>query len=1793
MRTLIALFLLAIIEPGGLEKPESPCKWYVNKLTPGPIGTNVKLIGSRKTLEYIQLQSDCEKPVYSHLMVLIVQSVVPVGLSKAYPTPMPTIIAHYNFGGLRTVDVKSNGKRHTILIGRQHVGKGIIKFSLPGYSTRSKCSTCIFKDQLTAGSILWDSKEWQNYDPKRVFYSIHVMDRRWVVYDGHEEYNADKIKYAEFESCRKTEIRRIDSFLAEIIRQKQMDAVIFAPKFVEWDINKPFSRMFVSEYSMAMFQALEDDGFNRRPRVVWYDPNEEKPLVLCSKTDDTTTSYGFQQITAEPTDDNEKVCGNEWLDLTDLVPSPKLLFKGQSSSEKENNEKEDIRMFVDIEETCEGFDSNPEPSYDVIRMRNTYEENKCHEDFSVMSDVCDNGIKEQYSSINPPTPSYQGAFEPSTTNKVIISQENVDRLRNGNDMSDFLIDALMRLIIFDKRTPNNGYYQECDEAYYRVVRGHIDEQCSKVWANEIDNLVFPLSTVNLVPNRAPHFSCVHCNRKTLVCSIYDSIPSYRTIYSDQIKQQISTAVQYWDCGGSKWSTVVVNDKEVKKQDDGQSCALFAVYHMGKALDFNLLEENQEATGRNLRLATLKFIKAKHEAGLVEIETKDGSVYIFSTDTVSEPIEPQRLEFRNVYPSIHRLGVLDSPNEKDVEVESHRRSDETGVPLKRKTTTEQALLRQATLDSYCKKPKLTESNELYTDLKGTELYTDIETLQQYLKDMNIPGLKVDVKETHAMVQKLLNYAITSDGKDEEATKIAFHEAAEESRRQGLTKSLIQVEKEFGFKTRPKSLLQHSEWLDLHVGNSLETSYFYCRLCSKGDFTVRNGLPTLEEVIIPRYKRNSKRVPQCSTKLLEFDLSDPEKLSRDKRLVGNVETRVYLSDYVSVNQFGFVQKKKLEWKAFLFHASTHETSNKHISKLALKEIDIKDQTRRDAISKSQFEVTCTHFRTVIYMTKYNIPLFHFTNILKMQMLNGVNIGINMYTPKAGTRVLFSVAEKLRINLLTAMYKSDKPFSMLADSSTSKDAHQYMVVSLKCTLDSLHYHTFFYTVIELKRETSKAIYTSIEKQVKEDSNLLYLKGYMQKDVFEKWFWRRLIGFASDGGSVFAGDNQGLQGRLTAKQSEANQPFFYSICMAHRIDLVFKNVDSPFRSFMTFMYSVTYRYFGSTQNKLLVERYRNYAIASGLTPPSIKTIFKVRWVASELSALNNLLRGWKSILGYLQFRRFNVPVTDKKDIQRARMLEILRFVMEDTRVFRAALTWKLILEKIDKVSKQAQREGASIASIWPLLHILEHDLKRNSEWRETEIKLLSHYGLMYSSSGVYKPFDKHISFFGSAAFPMLARFEAEKSEEVKPKLSDESRIDALRFAQHADELKNDNGLNGKSSTDQLKDTQYTPLRSSAEYEDELKKLLDYVTDDTEVMPSLSKAKKTSTTPDPNAATTGSARLRALKFPDLKTAVEALDDSENPEKIDAKVKVPSFLSYYASIEWESFSLDQLVTDAKETVHKRKVDDEEEKFDYLQFEALNDRFITDVMSQGSKNIYIHNKWDPRFVSDNWFGNDANKRKNAVMDSIESLKSTFQLGPNFISQYESFIDNLVDCLTPRQQQLVLKRQHMLWSTILNTPKCVPSLHSDLRDAIFAMLALPGSTAQVERAFSIVFHTRGPRRTRMNVETLNAILSVRLNVGRVENMDVPEFVRYWSTDNSMLAHSNSLYESSELFNFKQKLVNDVSTTDAQEMEESEDIFDIYDEWVPRLEHMKETSAQQELNLVSDRYIAGEKQTRSNNN
>uniref|UniRef100_A0A1I7T2U2 Dimer_Tnp_hAT domain-containing protein n=1 Tax=Caenorhabditis tropicalis TaxID=1561998 RepID=A0A1I7T2U2_9PELO len=762
----------------------------------------------------------------------------------------------------------------------------------------------------------------------------------------------------------------------------------------------------------------------------------------------------------------------------------------------------------------------------------------------------------------------------------------------------------------------------------------------------------------------------------------------------------------------------------------------------------------------------------------------------------------------------------------------------------------------------------------------------------------------------------------------------------------------------------------------------------------------------------------------------------------------------------------------------------------------------------------------------MTKFNIPLLHYTDILKMQILNSANVGINLYTRQHGKEILMSVAEKTRINLLIGLYYSNKPFSLMADSSTSKDSHQYLVVSIKGSFDGKLYNTYFYTVVELQREKSENLYSSIEKIVNDDSTTLFKAGYtVHEDTFKDWFWPNMIGFASDGGSSFAGHKEGLHGRLRKLKDERNEPFFYSICMSHRIDLASKEIDHPFRTFLTFLYSVTFRYFGSVKNKLLTERYRSIATIAGSEAVAIKTIFKVRWAASELSALDNLLRGGKWILKYLDHRITNEKVS-KQEISRARVLESLRYVMADPRVFRAAVTWKLILEEIAGVSKFSQQEAAPISAVWPLLRNLENRLHREADWRTKEIQLLSDYGLRVNVKNSYKPMDQIHTLFGKSAVPLKLRFDSTETTEPKHFISMETRLSAWEFLTER-KASSSESLSDNDKSKIIKESTITDFRTLADNEESFVKLMDYLKNDQIVL---------NTTPP------GKAKKDTIVDRTISTT------TMQPQPFNGTTK----------------------------------------FDYLQFQALNPRLINDTINNGWDKVFTHSSWVTKFVPNDWFLSNDAIRKTAVLASVESIKSTFGLSSSFPDQYDKFMKLLPGCLRQDEIKEINEFPYLFWSTILSS-SCIANSATELKKAIHYMLALPGSTAAVERSFSIVFHTRGPRRTRMKVDTLRAIM--RQNVGNLENVDIRQFVEHWMRTNRPLAHAHPDYKRSNLYQFKYRMVHGSTPYYDPDLLEKYDYLDLedFESWkdVPPLEMTAPSKVESHLSHHSDRWIVGSNQ------
>ncbi|EGT52481.1 hypothetical protein CAEBREN_03277 [Caenorhabditis brenneri] len=1820
MRRLIFCLMLLAVTSSGKPTKKKPCKWFINKVTPGPFGTELyKKSGSRREREYIELQCIGGNPTYTHLNVIVVQSLVTAGFSKSFPTPMPTILANYRFDGLRNKDkiiTSEDGRTHSIFIGRTYSNPDDDLYFMPSYSIRKKCATSIYLNVLTTPSMKFLSSNLKkSFDVDRVFYSIHVMDGNWnEVNKFDKKYINSLFSYPERETSRTEEVRRIDGMLAEIIRKYQIDSILFAPKYAGWDINDPYNRMFVSSYTLAMFENLGvTDGQNREPRLMWYDPTNENPLILCEMSEKTTSSYRFQQVAAQPTDDNADKCIGIMLPFTKLVES-EIPVEVEENSGQENEATESCEGDADDLEIVETCPKKIMTSFGSgVRNLNVWENNQCSEIMAVVESLCDDVERQHQGPVchseEKPRPAWQGLTGPSVTNPVALYKEDMQQIENGDELYERVIDILMALIIFDNaETPVSATYYESYEVQWRMFCPEKNVQSAKTWDTSRTQLVFHLSPQQYMIGMLNHFSAVHCNRTIKLCTVYDSLQSYREKYDRQYLDLITDAVEFWDASDDDWRAELAPSDLVADQDDGTSCGLFAVYHMSKVLGFKMLEDDVKVTGKNLRLAAMTYIEKKVAEGLLKISTTDGTVYVFPVHKEIKTYIPSEVVIRDVYSSVQPITMFDTPEMEEVLANSYIQSDKLGKPLGRRTWEEQASLKQSTMDMYCKRTKYDMEQNVEGDggIEGVDAFTGEQALLHIDKDHN-NQMDMKINELHSMLQKLLDVVLLVPGGDQAAINSAWRVAAEEAQNIGLARSLKELETKFGFKTDINTLLKYSDFLDVHIGSTVESSYFYCRLCSIGDHSVRDVLPLEnyddskdQDVVVARKKRAPVR--NCKKPFPAFvSTVQAQKPKQCHRLKGKLESRIYLSALITGSKHGTsLVKCPQRWKAFLSHLLRHRKTPSHCAAVELSALERKDKKRREEISESQLQKTFTHFRTVIFMAKMNIPMENFPAMLKVQSANGANVGINLYSAKKGREILQSVSEKLRINLLLAILTSNKPFSMMADSSTSKDSHQYMVLSLRCTLDSYQYDTYFYTIVELKRETTEWVYSIIQQQVKFDSELLHKEGFTKSNEFENWFWRNMIGFASDGGSVFAGTDNGLQGQLTARMSAANQPFFYSICMAHRIDLAFKDISTPFRSFITFLYRVTFRYFGSIQNKLMVETYRNTALAAGVNAPAIKTIFKVRWVASELVALDNLLRGWKWILKHLQFRR-SLPVGSKKDIPKARLLETLRFIMEDPRVIRAAVTWKIVLEKITAASKKAQLEAASISSVWPLLYTLEQDMQRNSAWKNREDQLLKEYGLLYSTSYGYKPVDSNVPYFLKDALPFSMRFNSDLSLENRPKISLSKRLEARKFAE---QLTVTIPTAKKDIEDLLTETAVVDIRSTAEYDEALENLYLYLTDDLVVMPPKKNAKSdsqnaakpklpdsqdTTKTPDPKIRT--SARLRAMKYTQAKSASQALDESENPEKFDTITKYPALLQYYASVEWENFKEDVLPAAAKKAVKERREGDEKDlNFNYLQFEALNDRFILEVIQQGVSNIYEHKKWRPQPVYDNWFGSNAEKRKTAVENSLQSYIETFKLDQDFLLQYDEFLERLYVCLSSDETEKIIAQPELFWSIILRNSKCILPGDDILRKAIHSMLALPGSTAHVERAFSIVFHSRGPRKSRMNIDSLAAQMTIRLNVANVEKMDISEFVRYWSMHSSSLAHSNPFYTSSDLYKFKLS-INNEKHVDMDEIEElmspnephdqDREVYEMHDEFVPPFD--RSTASRKELSIVSDKFLS----------
>ncbi len=114
----------------------------------------------------------------------------------------------------------------------------------------------------------------------------------------------------------------------------------------------------------------------------------------------------------------------------------------------------------------------------------------------------------------------------------------------------------------------------------------------------------------------------------------------------------------------------------------------------------------------------------------------------------------------------------------------------------------------------------------------------------------------------------------------------------------------------------------------------------------------------------------------------------------------------------------------------------------------------------------------------------------------------------------------------------------------------------------------------------------------------------------------------------------------------------------------------------------------------------------------------------------------------------------------------------------------------------------------------------------------------------------------------------------------------------------------------------------------------------------------------------------------------------------------------------------------------------------------------------------------------------------------------EVADEFASLLVEIIENDLSCFCAHKNQ---DNPADFWSFYLSHESVIAS--PSIRALISTVLSLPVGSADAERGFSILKHTRYDRRNRLTPSHLDDILRVRINGPLIENFDADRYAKKW--------------------------------------------------------------------------------------
>jgi hypothetical protein len=306
---------------------------------------------------------------------------------------------------------------------------------------------------------------------------------------------------------------------------------------------------------------------------------------------------------------------------------------------------------------------------------------------------------------------------------------------------------------------------------------------------------------------------------------------------------------------------------------------------------------------------------------------------------------------------------------------------------------------------------------------------------------------------------------------------------------------------------------------------------------------------------------------------------------------------------------LRKKMKEHKDSTAHSMAERISREAESKTLEKVVD--------SMTKSEEDATTKVMRTAYYIAKNDRPYSDHHNLVELQILNGVDMGIGLHSRFSATNIIDHISSQMRQNVCAEIKKIEGKISIAIDESTTLSNLATLIIYLKCeTSKDCDPHFMFLDLIELPDQTALTI-TSVLLQC--------LKKFGFDDNYLKC---NLVAFASDGASVMLGNKSGVASNLLKMYPH----LIVWHCLSHRLELAVSDAVGEitavnhFQIFFDKLYSL---YSSSPKN---MSELKECAKCVEEQVRKIGRLFSIRWIASSFRTVSAVWDNYQSLCTHFQ---------------------------------------------------------------------------------------------------------------------------------------------------------------------------------------------------------------------------------------------------------------------------------------------------------------------------------------------------------------------------------------------------------------------------------------------------------------------------------------------------------------------------------------------------------------------------------